>query len=54
MVEESLKILDGRFAKMYSSYGRPGIPPEDFNTELGIRKWIAEAQSTIRRAGMIP
>ena len=28
MVDESLKALDKRFAKMYSSYGRPGIPPE--------------------------
>jgi transposase len=28
MVEESLKALDDRFALMYSSYGRPGIPPE--------------------------
>ena len=28
MVEESLKALDDRFAKMYSSLGRPSIPPE--------------------------
>jgi transposase len=28
MVEESLKALDDRFAKMYSSFGRPSIPPE--------------------------
>ena len=28
MVEESLKALDEQFARMYSSYGRPGIPPE--------------------------
>jgi len=28
MVEESLKALDKQFARMYSSYGRPGIPPE--------------------------
>jgi len=28
MVEESLKALNERFARMYSSYGRPGIPPE--------------------------
>jgi transposase len=28
MVEESLKALNERFAGMYSSYGRPGIPPE--------------------------
>ena len=28
MVEENLKALDGQFARMYSSYGRPGIPPE--------------------------
>lgn len=28
MVEESLKALDEQFAGMYSSWGRPGIPPE--------------------------
>lgn len=28
MVEESLKALDCKFAKMYSSFGRPSIPPE--------------------------
>ncbi len=28
MVEESLKALDEQFARMYSSYGRPSIPPE--------------------------
>jgi transposase len=28
MVEECLKALDDRFAKMYSSLGRPSIPPE--------------------------
>jgi len=28
MVEESLKALDGQFARMYSSFGRPSIPPE--------------------------
>ena len=28
MVEENLKALDVQFARMYSSYGRPGIPPE--------------------------
>jgi len=28
MVEESLKGLNEQFARMYSSYGRPGIPPE--------------------------
>lgn len=28
MVDECLKALDKQFAKMYSSYGRPGIPPE--------------------------
>jgi transposase len=28
MVDENLKALDGQFARMYSSYGRPGIPPE--------------------------
>jgi len=28
MVEENLKALDDQFAQMYSSYGRPGIPPE--------------------------
>lgn len=28
MVDESLKALDERFSLMYSSYGRPGIPPE--------------------------
>jgi transposase len=28
MVEESLKALDEQFARMYSCYGRPGIPPE--------------------------
>jgi transposase len=28
MVEESLNALDEQFARMYSSYGRPGIPPE--------------------------
>ncbi len=28
MVDESLKALDKRFARMYSAYGRPGIPPE--------------------------
>jgi len=28
MVEENLKALDDQFARMYSSYGRPGIPPE--------------------------
>jgi transposase len=28
MVEKSLKALDNRFAKMYSSFGRPSIPPE--------------------------
>ncbi len=28
MVEESLKALDDRFARMYSSFGRPSIPPE--------------------------
>jgi transposase len=28
MVEESLKALNERFTRMYSSYGRPGIPPE--------------------------
>jgi hypothetical protein len=28
MLEESLKALDKQFARMYSSYGRPGIPPE--------------------------
>ncbi len=28
MVEENLKALDSQFARMYSSYGRPGIPPE--------------------------
>jgi transposase len=28
MVEESLRALDKQFARMYSSLGRPGIPPE--------------------------
>jgi len=28
MVEESLKALDEQFARMYSSNGRPSIPPE--------------------------
>jgi len=28
MVEESLEALDDSFAKMYSSFGRPSIPPE--------------------------
>src|SRR5271169_4316252 len=28
MVEESLKALDEQFARIYSSYGRPSIPPE--------------------------
>jgi len=28
MVEEALKGLNEQFAKMYSSFGRPGIPPE--------------------------
>jgi len=28
MVEESLKALDEQFSRMYSSYGRPGIPAE--------------------------
>ncbi len=28
MVEESLKAMDDRFAKMYSSFARPSIPPE--------------------------
>jgi len=28
MVEESLKALDCKFARMYSSFGRPSIPPE--------------------------
>jgi transposase len=28
MVEDSLKALDEQFARMYSSFGRPGIPPE--------------------------
>jgi transposase len=28
MVEQVLKSLDEKFAKMYSSYGRPSIPPE--------------------------
>src|SRR5271169_5406489 len=28
MVDESLKALDEQFSRMYSSYGRPGIPPE--------------------------
>ena len=28
MVEENLKSLNDQFGRMYSSYGRPGIPPE--------------------------
>ena len=28
LVEESLRALDEQFARMYSSFGRPGIPPE--------------------------